>query len=73
VSHPSVSINRDDATHGLAQASDAANGVHDLAQQVLICDRLGGAARPLSLHLFAAELLDLRTDSGTERGIEGFP
>ena len=63
---------RDDAAHGLAQAPHAADGVHNLAQQVLVGDHLRRGTRALALHLLTPELLDLRADRGAERRVERF-
>ena len=49
----------DDAADGLAQAVLLADGVHDLAQQVLIGDVLAGADVAGALDDLAAEALDL--------------
>ena len=63
---------RDDAAHRLAQAPLAADGVHDLAENVFVGQRLFPGGRPFALGFLVAELFDFGTGGGAEVRVERF-
>ena len=73
VSHPSVSIETETTQRTVSPRRPTRPTVF-MTSRSRSSSVIGSAALPaaLALHLFAAELFDLRTDSGAERGVEGF-
>ena len=70
-SQPSVSIETETTQRmSCAQAAGLADGVHDLAQDVLVLDVVGAAAREPG-DVLALELLDLAGGGLLERRVQG--
>jgi len=62
--------NGDDAANSTAKLTGLPDGVHDLAQQFLVCDVVAGTGIPAALHNLAAKAFNLISSHTPEVVVE---